>query len=283
VKKTTKKGSSKMPETSHPPSSDRQPESENIEMLLRSFRPSPSIKVQRWAANEGWKNQPAAHQPRIGQLLGTRGFRLSMAAAALLILLGLALQTTWGKAYADSLFQFFRVASSTLRSEIVSQTPMPTYEPFSLTIAQAQQQAGFVLFLPERLPTGFTFQGANVGSDPRQVEIMYSASSPSALLNVTEQMSEFDRSWETCPTGTITPVDINGRSGELANGIAWITEQEPTPGAERQWTCIAGDEAFELRWQAGELRITIDLTQLGGEGSARITPDQLVDVARSMK
>ena len=78
-------------------------------------------------------------------------------------------------------------------------------------------------------------------------------------------------------------VDINGQPGEIASGIAWMTDQRPEPGVKREWVCIADGDSFALRWKVNDLRLDITVAQFPGENSLYFTPDQLVEFARSFK
>ena len=98
-----------------------------------------------------------------------------------------------------------------------------------------------------------------------------------------EQITDFEQYWGVCPSGTIREADINGLPAEIAEGITWMTDQRPEPGAKREWVCTAESGSFAIRWKVNNLRLEITVAQFPGENSLYFTPKNLIDFAKSFK
>jgi hypothetical protein len=274
---------------------------EEIENLLKTFRPSPGKQFYQWAAQESWKGQTKTAKWNISTIFRRKSLRLVGSLGLSILLIGLFLLTSWGQSYAQAIFHYFQFAASSSRTEIVSMTPIPSPDPgypynlYSLAISQAQVQAGFDVLSPEELPTDLTFHGAKYDPDLMQVELLYTIDhlagqtsengSPDAWIYVKEQITDFEQYWGVCPSGAIHEADINGLSAEIADGITWMTDQPPEPGVKREWVCTADANSgpFAIRWQVNNLRLEITVDQFPGENSLYFTQTDLVDFAKSFK
>jgi hypothetical protein len=288
-----------MPNKSAPQPNNEENSIEEIESHLKTFRPSPSQKLYQWAAQEGWKGYTETSRWNFTTIFQRRSMRLVGSLGLGILLIGLALLTSWGQSYAQAIFHYFQFAASSSRTEVVSMTPIPSPDPgypfnlYPLTISQAQTQAGYRVLSPEELPSGFTFQGAKYDPAFMQVEFLYTIDhlvgqtngngSPYGWVYVKEQITDFEQNWGVCPSGTIRQAEINDLPAEIADGITWMTDQRPEPGAKREWVCTADSGSFAIRWQANHLRIEITISQFSGVNPPDFTPKDLIDFAKSFK
>ncbi len=278
-------------------SNNERNEIKEIESLIKTFRPAPSKKFYQWAAQEGWKGQADTPRWSVGDFFQRRVVRLVGVFSLIALLLGLSLFTSWGQSYAKSILSFFQVAPSSVRTEIVSMTPIPSpdlnypYNQYRLTVNQAQEKAGFKVLTPGELPSKSTYHGALFDQKLNKVGLLYTIGSlsgetngsPYVWLYVNEQLTDFEQYWGVCPGGEIRQVDINGQTAEIASGIVWMTNQQPKPGEKREWVCDASGDSFIIRWQVNDLRMEISVVQFPGEDSLYFTQQNLIDFAMSFK
>src|SRR5512133_1542016 len=118
-----------MPNKSSLPPNDQDDRNEEIESILKSFRPSPSQNLYQWAAQERWKGQLPTSRWNNPVIFQRRSLRWVGSLGLILLLIGLSLLTSWGQSYAQTIFQFFQFATSSSRTERVSMTPIPSPDP----------------------------------------------------------------------------------------------------------------------------------------------------------
>ena len=273
-------------------------EIKEIESLIETFRPAPSKKLYQWAAQEGWKGQADTPRWSVGNFFQRRVERLVGVFSLVALLLGLSLFTSWGQSYAQSIFKLLSKLPHPLSErKLFQSTPITSpdlnypYNQYRLTVIQAQEQAGFKVLTPGELPSKSTYHGALYDQELKKVGLLYTIGplsgetnrSPYVWVYVNEQLTDFEQYWGVCPSGEIRQVDINGKSAEIASGIAWMTDQRPEPGAKREWVCVASGDSFAIRWQVNDLRMEISVAQFPGEDSLYFTQQNLIDFAMSFK
>ena len=288
------------------PSQHTPPEIDEIEALLRAYRPNPSQRLYVQAAAADWM-KPAnfmTHRrtrmqtPIIRQKLLLRWMFVFV--STLLIFL-VILFTPMGRSLAQSFTQFFQIAPSDHTTEVVSLTPYPTPDPeypynlYTLSIAQAEALAGFKVRELTNLPSNrWAFHGAKYESENQQVSLFYSLPSLDSTpdnpqevtyLYVSEQRGEFEYSWGLCPNGTITEVKVNNWPAELSDGAVWVTTTPPTPGITREWGCqpVPSGSAMMLRWDEIDLKYEITVAQFAEDTSTWMNHQDLLNLAENMK
>lgn len=283
------------------------PEIDEIEALLRAYRPNPGQRLYVQAAAAEWMKPANTIAHRItGMLMPlTRQKRLSQWAfvflLAALLIFSLMLFTPLGRSLAQSFTQFFQVAPADHKTEVVSLTPYPTPDPlypyniYTLSVAQAEELAGFKVKVLTNLPDDrWVFHGAKYESETQQVSLFYTLPSiystpldpiEDYFMTVSEQRGAFENFWGECPNGTITKVKVNNWPAELADGAMWVTTTPPSPGITREWSCqpVPSGHAMSLRWEEADLKYQLTVLQFADDISAWLDHQDLVNLAENMK
>lgn len=288
------------------------PEIEEIEGLLRTYRPSPGSGLQDKVAAAAWMNPTNTLNQRKRSLSmpifnQKRTSRWALAFLSILFVVLLLTLTNVGQSLAESISRFFKVSSVNNFFEVVPVYTGPTsspnypYDQFTLSIEQAEEQAGFKIKSLSALPNeDWVFHGASYEPETQGIQLFYSLPNKELSTNhmeeiylyITEQKMDFENSeWGACPNNPIHEVKVNNWPAELDDGSTWQTETEPTPGVKRLWICrVIGPGVFmTLRWEETELKYSISVDQIGlnGEGADMTIPwlDQqdLIDLAENLK
>jgi hypothetical protein len=277
------------------------PEIDEIEAVLRTYRPAPDPHLYTRIAAAAWMKPEVAapnHRANIRQRVT---YRWAFAFLAVLLVCAFMLFTSPGRSLAQSITRFFQVAPSDRETEVVSLTPFPTPNPgypynlYTLNITQAELLAGFKVKQLADLPSNaWVFHGARYDPESQGVILFYTLpaldSTPSnpkedIYLYASEQRGEFNQEWKQCPNGTITQVKVNSWPAELADGAVWSTYTQPTPGVTREWVCERTDPgtAMTLRWQETDLKYEISVDQFAENTSVWLSPSDLVNIASHLK
>lgn len=151
--------------------------------------------------------------------------RLAFSVIAVLALLAAALITPQGRAFAQSvLLLFVRAEENTIPlqpGQIVSPasveaaTAMPP-SPL-ISVAEAEQLAGFDAAELPSVPEGFNFLGARMYGNAISIE--YEAQGGGGNLIIMQSRDGYVQSqWDQVPADAIIPVRIGGLDGEFAKG-----------------------------------------------------------------
>lgn len=284
------------------------PEIDEIERLLRTYRPSPNSHLFEKVAEVTWmkSTSPLSYQrtkiqmPSINRKMTTRW---ALVFLSVLLAVTLVMFTPIGGSLAQSISRFFQIAPSDHVTEVVSLTPFPTpdsgypYNLYTLSIAQAETLAGFKVkaLTEDLLPPNWVFHGANYEPENQKVSLFYSLPSLNSTpeqrmeaiyMYISEQRGEFENyNWSECPNGTITEVKINNWPAELADGAVWETNTAPTPGVTREWVCekVEPGTAMALRWEETDLKYEISVVQFAENTLVWLTQSDLLNLAENMK
>ena len=155
--------------------------------------------------------------------------RISPVALIVLVvgtLMAVAAITPQGRAFAQSVLQFFtRAESDTFPlspSQIVTDpgvTSAPTAEPPSqlISVGEAEVQVGFDAAELPLVPDGFNYLGARVYG--HAISIEYEAEGGGGNLIIMQSQEGFLQSdWDQVPAEAITPVQVGGTDAEFAQG-----------------------------------------------------------------
>jgi len=150
-------------------------------------------------------------------------------------------------------------------------TPEPL--SFSLTVNEAETQAGFDVLEPSYLPSGYTLEGVNYDPETQKVVMKYVSQQNESTLFIYQQRGDLvhDPAMQTF----VTPVPIGNVEGEYIQG-AWIYDSPDT--TTPRWDRSA--DHYSLSWQKGEIVYSIDF--LGGETILPIQLNGLLDIAESL-
>ena len=256
-------------------------------------------------------------------ILKQRRFRLFALSALVVLLVAATFATPWGKAFAQSLFQFFAVAEGdsfplpteqialynnvpTVAPTFAAQlkpieteeppAPAPTRDPYySLTVSEAEAQAGFDVLEPAYLPPYFTFRGAAYDPDRRVVTLVYKYDGGLGRDRVgiyigQQRLSDYDpRACPSCqigPSAVVQTVRIGNVTGEYVGG-AWRGPQATSmPGASATPEMVWDPTPFfrTVGWQEEEMRFTVQGIGPAADGElpGNLSKDTLVEIATSM-
>jgi hypothetical protein len=210
--------------------------------------------------------------------------RLAWTALTVAALMILALITPQGRAFAQSILQFFTRAESNSfplqPSQIVTSPEdpsVPTAEPPAslISVAEAEVQAGFDAAELPIVPDGFEYLGARLYGSAISIE--YGVSGGGGNLILMQSKDGFVQSdWDKAPEEAITPVQINEWDGEFVQG-AFVVR----PG-ETLATWNPDVPILRLRWVKDG--IWFELTKFGDvEPIEYLDRDGMMELAESLK
>lgn len=184
--------------------------------------------------------------------------RVALTALAVIALMAVAFITPQGRAFAQSILQFFtRAETNSFPVEVIRPNPLElTAEPPAslITIMEAEIRAGFDVAELPFVPEGFKFLGARMYRDA--VSLEYEALGGGGNLILMQSKDGFVESdWDKVPGDAIVPVRIGGVSGEFAQGTFVVMAGETSA----TWNSSA--PILRLRWIKDDL--WFDLTKYG--------------------
>ena len=212
--------------------------------------------------------------------------RVSPAALTVLVvgaLLAVAFITPQGRAFAQSVLQFFtRAESDTFLlppSQIATDpggTSAPTAEPPGalLSVTEAEAQVGFEPAELPVVPDGFNYLGARVYG--KAISIEYEAVGGGGNLMIMQSEEGFLQSdWDQVPAEAITPVKVNGADAEFAQGT-FVVFPDATSAT---WNADA--PILRLRWTRDG--IWFEIAKFGDvESIEYLDREGLIELAESM-
>jgi hypothetical protein len=174
-----------------------------------------------------------------------RHSRLALAALAAGALLAVAFITPQGRAFAQSVLQFFTGADrDSFPVQVPEQNPSgPTALPPAalISVAEAEAQAGFDLAELPSVPGGFEYLGARMYGN--SVSIEYEALGGGGALILMQSKDGFLQSdWDKVPAEAIVPVEVGGMDAEFAQGTFVV----PAGESSAVWNSSA--PILRLRW-----------------------------------
>ena len=212
--------------------------------------------------------------------------RIAATIAIVILLLAAAfLLTPQGRAWAQSVFQFFsRAESDTLPLQPWQLTPIPetvTPDPgytFNLSVAEAGHLAGFDVLEPAWLPDILSFYGASFDPEHTIVRIGYSSNRFGDMRNGLVLREELFQRIDDCDlcgvvgdSAAIETAQIDDVTGEYVVGVWKLTENgnvwESDPYLQT------------LRWQVNGM--AFELSYMGVPED--VTKADLIVIAESMK
>jgi hypothetical protein len=212
--------------------------------------------------------------------------RISPVALIVLVvgtLMAVAFITPQGRAFAQSVLQFFtRAESDTFPlqpSQIVTDpgdTSAPTAEPPSalISVTEAEAQVGFDAAELPLIPDGFDYLGARVYGNAISIE--YEALGGGGNLMIMQSEEGFLQSdWDQVPAEAITPVKVNGADAEFAQGT-FVVFPDATSAT---WNADA--PVLRLRWIKDG--IWFEMTKFGDvESIEYLDRDGLIELAERL-
>ena len=209
--------------------------------------------------------------------------RAAFVGLILIALLSLALITPQGRAFAQSVLQFFtRAESNTFPLQSPQLAPQqndssaPTAEPPSplIGITEAEAQAGFDAAELPFVPKGFNYLGVRLYG--QAISIEYEAQGGGGNLIIMQSQTGFIQSeWDSVPAESIVPVQIGDTDAEFVQGTFVVY-----PG-ETSATWNPDASILRLRWVKDD--ISFEMTKFGDvEAIEYLDPNALIQLAESL-
>ncbi len=184
--------------------------------------------------------------------------RVALVTLAVFAFLTIALITPQGRAFAQSVLQFFtRAESNSFPVEVIRpDVSQPTVEaPASLlTVAEAERVTGFGLAELPFVPEGFNYLGVRMYGAAASLE--YEVQGGGGNLILMQSKDGFVQSdWDKVPAEAVVPVKIDDVDGEFAQGTFVVMAGETSA----TWNPSA--PVLRLRWVKDG--VWFDLTKFG--------------------
>jgi hypothetical protein len=184
--------------------------------------------------------------------------RVALATVSVFALMAVAFITPQGRAFAQSILQFFtRAESNSFPVEVIEPNPLElTAEPPAslITVMEAELRAGFDVAELPFVPDGFKYLGARMYGNA--VSLEYEAQGGGGNLILMQSKDGFIQSdWDKVPAEAVVPVKIGDVDGEFAQGTFVVMAGE----SSATWNSSA--PILRLRWSKGG--IWFDLTKYG--------------------
>ncbi len=259
------------------------PSIDEIEAMLRGFRPEPGEQFYRRMQNAPWMTRQPARRGWLGLSKGLRVAAYGLIAC--LVLVGALLTVPSLRVVGSQLFRFFSPAESD-RQNIQVIVPTPGLSPeYSLTLDQAQETAGFPIRQPAYLPAGLRFEGARYNSLIHSVGLRYTSPTGSLIFNQRPTRAANESS-SISPNAPVVTIQVGDSYGEYVSG-GWILASEPeqpiekvTPGTPVNLRLYWDPELPQqiLRWEMGDMSYEI-ICSSGGS----LTQKDLIRIAESVR
>ena len=247
----------------------------------------PSSQVKLWPAVKA--NFVAGEHQRLQQgekMNAIKPHRIPRRVFAIMLivaLLAIPFVTPQGRAFAQSVLQFFLRAEDTtfpLRSsQIITSDPDPsvptTEPPVPLTsVAEAEARVGFGVAEPSFVLDGFNYLGARLYGNA--VSIEYEAQGGGGSLIIMQSQEGFIQSdWDKVPANAIIPVKIGESDGEFTQGTFVVYAGETSA------TWNPDVPILRLRWLENDIWFAI--TKFGDvEAIEYLDQAGLIELAESM-
>lgn len=261
---------------------------QNIHSILQDALENeiPSDEVDLWPAV---KADLVAGQQQGEKMKKNKLSLFSKAAIATFVIIALltvAFLTPPGRAFAQTIIQFFTKTESTSFQLDPSQNPgnpeeepdptAPTAAPPTplISVAEAEGQAGFDAAELPSVPKGFNFLGARLyGND---ISIEYEAKGGGGSLIIMQSLDGFYQSeWDRVPIGASVPVKIGELDAEFVQGMFVVFAGETSA----TWNSDA--PVLRLRWMKDG--IWYEMTKFGNvESIEYLDQEGMIALAESL-
>jgi hypothetical protein len=237
-----------------------------------------------WPAIQETLSAYPAGLPRRNVLSDPARRRLRLAVALLLALVVLFTVTPPGRAWAPEIVRFFThlgvdvrpIPQATL-TESLSGAPTPDPASIldaSLSVNEVEQQAGFTLMAPTRLPEDLVFAGASYDAERHIARLFYRYVETNGLV-LAEELLEPGGTCDLCElvgaSAEVEKVQVGEANGEYVTGV-WKLTTNGMVWAEDPYL-------VNLRWQ--DAGIAFSLQYMGPPGS--LTREEMLAIATSLK
>ncbi len=181
-----------------------------------------------------------------------------------------------------------------VETEVPSSEPVDFYDIYPLTLAEANEKAGFTMMTPDLLPETLSFVGANYDEETDVVNLFYYYNYPDMPeatdgLVISEQVLPDDGNCSLCGfiqgeygpnipsklvgnNAIIEPIQIGELMGQYVEGIGWMTATD-----ENGWYWSNEPYRKRVRFQTDELAVEV------WAESYTLTREDVITIAESLK
>ncbi len=260
------------------------PTEDEIADLLSRVQPQPGLRFHEKMNQQTWNQD--SHAPLRTTL------KLSRVAAALgmivLLVLGISIFSPSFDTFAQRISQFFFPSESeTITTHIDPREISHPLERFNLSMAEAENLAGFPLKIPATLPAVFEFTGAAYDETRQAAILNYVTSDSQLVLRISQQ--PLGSSYQSIsPAAQIESVEIGSFTGEYVAGGWMIPVPEVKSGFDDH--AIASTQAVwdptvylqTLRWADGAILFEIMFAG-DPEHPEHLDKDELIAIATRLQ
>jgi hypothetical protein len=248
----------------------------------------PSSQVQLWPAVKAslvaGEHKLVQQGEKMNTVKSHHVPRFAFAALVIAVLLTVAFVTPQGRAFAQSVLQFFMRAPDTtfpvppplLEVQSDPDPSVPTAEPSAplISVIEAEARVGFDIAELPFVPYGFDYLGARLYGNA--VNIVYRAPGYGGNLSIMQSRDGFVQSdWDGVPADAIVPVKIGGLDGEFVRGMFVVYAGETSA----TWNPDA--PILRLRWVKDD--IWFEMTKFGdAQAIAYLDQTGLIELAESL-
>ena len=259
--------------------SERKIPQEQIESLLNRIKPKPSPRFHQHMQDQPWNQSKPS-------IYGTITRRLAIAIIwAIVLVLFISLLTPTLNVVAQRWLQFFLPAHSNQATVQVPQREIDL--DFSLSLPEAENQAGFKAIQPDWLPKGYQFEGAAYQFERQAIVLKFVTQDGGHQLRILQRTQGPD--FQRIGGGAqVEIVKIGEISGEYVSGAWTIPEVKSSrdeitnggsPTLEIKWNPEAGIQF--LRWEND--RMLFEIFYVGNSTEdVDLTKTDLITIAKSM-
>lgn len=263
-------------------SHDTGPEEGLLESALRNIELNPSAPFYARMKQAPWAARPAAFPTKARPRLPRPALALSLVTA--LVVVGFVLATPQGRAWAQTVLQFFarsesdsrQISSEEATAPLAFQDDCGSMAYPRCSVAQVRAMAGFPIRELGSAPEGMSFVGAS--GAPERVMLLYRGERGSITLAQSPSASDAPDEWPVGAGADVEPVTVHGSAGEYVQGT-WGGAGLPEDAL------VTWDESpatQTLRWQEGGIRYTISFSASKTGSGPIFGRDDLVGFAESL-
>ncbi len=194
-----------------------------------------------------------ANRRRILKRLGGRVSPVLIPVLVVLLIIFLGLTTSWGKAVAQEIIQFFtRTESNVVPGAVLRSDTMPTdYDD----IETAEEAVGFNAQQPFPLPEGYIFSEVTADTEKRAISLTYlglptNSGVVTPRFTVTQRLTPFE--FPIAPSAEIVSLEVNGLPAQYVAG-GWL-HVDYTPEGEGEF--VDRSEKF-FQWEKSMVPIQV--------------------------
>jgi hypothetical protein len=260
------------------------PTEEEIAELLGRIQPRPEPRFHHRMSQQPWNRNGRALWGRIKSL------RFAATLGLILILvIGVSIFTPSFDTLAQRLSQFFFPSESERSTvEIDPREISHPLERFDLSVAEAENLAGFQLKTPLELPPSFEFTGADYDEILQAAILNYTTPGGQLVLHISQQL--LGSNYQSIgPTAKIESVNIGAFTGEYVAGGWKIPVPEVESGLEAEAIITTPQVVWDaevnlqtLRWTDGTFLYEIMLAG-DPEQPAHLDKNDLISLATHMQ